>query len=132
MKSAFLVTVDPNSQDGSVEFGYDHRFAETRRTPIDVDVASSLIAAFADLPSGGGALCFYPVLVVEIRNHDNVQWAGAACFDCGTYYSTDGRARMVACSTRPLLPPSNCWIECVHLLDWSHSYFEFVVSEAPA
>lgn len=91
MKSAFLVTVDPNSQDGSVELGYDHRFAETRRTPIDVDVASSLIAAFADLPSGGGALCFYPVLVVEIRNHDNVQWAGAACFDCGTYYSTDGR-----------------------------------------
>ena len=91
MKSAFLVTVDPNPQDGSVDLGYSHRFAETRRTPIDVDVASSLIAAFVDLPSGGGDLCFDPVFVVELRSHDSVQWAGAACFDCGTYYSTDGR-----------------------------------------
>ena len=91
MLSAFLVTVDPNSRDGSVDLGYDHRFTETRRTPIDVDVAASLITAFADLPPSGGHLCFNPVFVVELRNRDTVQWAGAACFDCGTYYSTDDR-----------------------------------------
>lgn len=91
MQSAFLVTVDPNSRDGSVDVGYDRRFTETGRTPIDVDVATSLIKAFADLPPGGGHLCFDPVFVVELRNRDTVQWAGAACFDCGTYYSTDGR-----------------------------------------
>jgi len=90
MQSAFLVTVDPKSQDGSVRLGYHHAFTETRRTPIDRDVAASLIAAFADLPSGGGDLCYDPVFVVELRNGDAVQWAGAACFDCGTYYSTDG------------------------------------------
>ena len=90
MQSAFLVTVDPNSPDGSVHVGFDHGFTETRRTPIDPDVAASLITAFADLPSGGGDLCFDPVFVVELRNDDAVQWAGAACFDCGKYYSTDG------------------------------------------
>ena len=91
MQSAFLVTVDPNSQDGSVHLGYHHAFAEIRRTEIGSDIAGSLIAAFTDLPTGGGDLCFDPVFVVELRNGDVVQWAGAACFDCGTYYSTDGR-----------------------------------------
>jgi hypothetical protein len=90
MQTAFLVTVDPMSLDGSVELGYGHRFKEVRRVPIDFDIANSLIAAFVTLPAGGGALCFDPVFVVELRSDDTVQWAGAACFDCGTYYSTDG------------------------------------------
>ena len=91
MPSAFLVTVDPNSQDGSVHLGYHHPFTETRRAEIGTDVANSLIAAFVDLPTGGGDLCFEPVFVLEFRNDDVLQWAGAACFDCGTYYATDGR-----------------------------------------
>jgi hypothetical protein len=91
MQSAFLVTVDSNSHDGSVRLGYHHPFTETHRTEIAPDVADSLIAAFTDLPAGGGDLCFDPVFVVELRNGDVIQWAGAACFDCGTFYSTDGR-----------------------------------------
>ncbi|MEM7312138.1 MAG: hypothetical protein AAF497_03205 [Planctomycetota bacterium] len=91
MQSAYLVTVDPNSQDGCVHLGYHHAFTETRRIEISPDVANSLIAAFIGLPAGDGDLCFDPVFVVEQRYDDVIQWAGAACFDCGTYYSTDGR-----------------------------------------
>ena len=90
MKSAFLVTVDPNSQDGTVDLGYDHQFTEIRRTPIATDVPQSLIDAITELPPGGGDLCFDPVFVVELRDGDDVQWSGATCFDCGTFYSTDG------------------------------------------
>ena len=91
MQSAFLVTVDPESLDGSIDVGYCHAFSECKRTEIPLEVAQSLIDAFTGLPPGGGDLCFLPVFVVELRDSDVVQWSGAACFDCGTYYSTDGR-----------------------------------------
>lgn len=91
MKSAFLIIVNPESLDGSIGVGYSHGFVERKRTEIPRVEAESLIDAFASLPPGGGDLCFLPVFVVELRDHDVVQWSGAACFDCGTYYSTDRR-----------------------------------------
>lgn len=90
MRSAYVVTVDPESTQGSVSLGGEHSFTERRRSPVSIEVAESLIDAFASLPPGGGDLCFDPVFVIEIRDGDSVQWAGGACLDCGTYSSTDG------------------------------------------
>ena len=93
MQSAFLVIVDPGSRDGTVDIGFDCRFKEVRRIPVNYEIADSLGNRIVSLPLGGGDLCFNPVFAIELRENDTVQWAGAACFDCGTFCSLDRRGR---------------------------------------
>lgn len=90
MLVAYLVIVDPNSNRGPISVGGGHSFTECNRSVIPITVAESLIDGFKTLPPGGGDLCFDPVFVIQILNGSIVQWAGGACFDCGTYSSTDG------------------------------------------
>ncbi|MEM6505455.1 MAG: hypothetical protein AAGC44_13160 [Planctomycetota bacterium] len=80
-----------NTVQGSFELGYDCGFTEIAREGITLEIAEDLIDQLIALPAGGGYLCFDPVYAIEINSVDGTRWAGAPCFDCGTYYSTDGR-----------------------------------------
>jgi len=41
-QATIIIVVDPNSADGSIGLSFERRFAEMRRTQVDVEVALSI------------------------------------------------------------------------------------------